>query len=151
MIIALGGALLALDFYAGPDIRFPIFYVFPVMLAAWRFDFRTAAKLAVAMTVMRFLFNWAWGFPQGLVQMATNILIQLVSLLMVAYLSETIAGQDRMLRQRVRELEGLLPLCQSCDTIRTEAGQWQSLDSYAATEAKPRPLCPTCSEKEAPF
>ena len=147
VIVLLALLLLVVDFWAGPDLGFPVFYVFPVMVAAWWQGFRLAAPLAVGMTLARFLFHWWWDFPDGIGTTAINNLLRCGALLLVAVLTELTARQNRLLRERVSKLERLLPLCESCDTVRAENGEWRTLDA-AAAQTPPRPRCPACAEKE---
>lgn len=49
----------------------------------------------------------------------------------------------------VRELRGILPICMSCNKIRDEEDQWQSLDAYLSlhTDAQlSHGYCPECFE-----
>ena len=149
VIVGIALVLLVLDFGAGPSINFPVFYVFPVMLAAWQFDFRTAALVGIGMTLARFGFQWHEGFQQGgLEKAAINNVMRAIALALVAWLTEMTARQDRVLRARVEKLESLLPLCPACDTMRGEDGRWRPLDDQVGTHAKPRVACPVCAEKE---
>jgi GAF domain-containing protein len=48
---------------------------------------------------------------------------------------------------RVRKLEGLLPICSGCRQIRDESGAWRQLDHFLAATGKARfthSICPVC-------
>ncbi len=67
---------------------------------------------------------------------------QLVARLHVA---ERIIG----LRQHVRRLEGLLPICSSCKKIRDEQDQWSEFESYIGNHAEvtfSHSFCPDCAK-----
>lgn len=52
--------------------------------------------------------------------------------------------------QRVKQLQGLLPICSYCKCIRDDRNYWQQLESYigAHTEARfSHSICPPCYEK----
>jgi DNA-binding response OmpR family regulator len=54
------------------------------------------------------------------------------------------------LRQHVKRLEGLLPICASCKKIRDAQDAWHPIEGYIArhSEAKfTHGLCPTCAAK----
>jgi hypothetical protein len=149
-IAVIAVVLLVLDYCAGPSMNFPVFYVFPVMLAAWRLDFRAAALLGIGLTLARFVFQWLEDFaPQGdWARAAINNAMRAAALILVAWLTEITARQNRLLRERVKKLESMLPLCPTCDTVRDQDGRWRTLDEHAAMHAKTRQPCPACAEKE---
>lgn len=54
------------------------------------------------------------------------------------------------LRQHVKTLEGLLPICAYCKKIRDEKNQWQPIERYIAPRSEARfshSVCPECYEK----
>ncbi|MBI4661809.1 MAG: response regulator [Verrucomicrobia bacterium] len=56
------------------------------------------------------------------------------------------------LRQHVKRLEGLLPICMYCKKIRDDRNEWQQLERYIVprSEAKfSHSICPECYEKYA--
>ena len=51
---------------------------------------------------------------------------------------------------RIKRLEGMLPICSHCKSIRDDAGDWQSLESYLSHRSEAtftHGICPTCVEK----
>jgi hypothetical protein len=55
--------------------------------------------------------------------------------------------------QKVRVLEGLLPICMHCKRIRDDAGQWKTVEVYlrARTEAIfSHGICPKCFQHHYP-
>ena len=46
--VAVGASLIAIDYLVGPDFRYPVVYVIPVILAAWYSGRQPAVALAVA-------------------------------------------------------------------------------------------------------
>jgi GAF domain-containing protein len=54
---------------------------------------------------------------------------------------------------RVRSLEGLIPICASCKSIRSDQGYWERVETFitAHTSAQlTHGLCPTCAEESFP-
>ena len=71
-------------------------------------------------------------------------------------LEDSLRSKIRELEQaqeRVRQLQGMLPICMHCSRIRTGADDWQTLEKYVArhTEASfTHTLCTTCLEQHYP-
>lgn len=62
------------------------------------------------------------------------------------HVAERILG----LRQHVKRLEGLLPICASCKKIRDETDRWMELENYIMQHSEARfthGLCPECVAK----
>ncbi len=52
--------------------------------------------------------------------------------------------------EKVKTLNGLLPICSSCKNIRDDKGYWNNLESYIETHSEAafsHSLCPDCSDK----
>jgi len=61
------------------------------------------------------------------------------------HVAERILG----LHQHVRRLEGLLPICSYCKSIRDDEGNWQTLEHYIGTRSEAQfthGICPVCYE-----
>lgn len=74
----------------------------------------------------------------------------------VANLGRDLQRRNRALEQaleEVRRLEGLLPICSYCKRIRTEAGEWQALETYLSQRTEltfNHGICGACVEKHFP-
>jgi len=65
------------------------------------------------------------------------------------HVAERILG----LRQHVRRLEGLLPICAYCKKIRDEQQQWQEVERYVAARSETtfsHSICPECLKRQMP-
>jgi DNA-binding response OmpR family regulator len=54
------------------------------------------------------------------------------------------------LHQRIRKLEGLLPICTYCKNIRNNSGGWEAIDSFVSQHSEvefSHGICPACFEK----
>jgi GAF domain-containing protein len=54
---------------------------------------------------------------------------------------------------RVRSLEGLIPMCASCKSVRSDEGYWARVETFITTHTSARlthGLCPTCAEETFP-
>ena len=147
--IALAGAFLISDYLAGPDIQFPITFVFPVALAAWYRGFRWSMCLAVAQPLVRFTFTLAWNDPWSASVSTVNLFIRVAVLCGFAWLVTNAVWQKR----RIAALEGLLPVCAWCKRIRDEHNSWLPLDKYLSQHAKldiTHGICPDCMRQQFP-
>ncbi|MDW7772148.1 MAG: hypothetical protein SCH71_04575 [Desulfobulbaceae bacterium] len=55
--------------------------------------------------------------------------------------------------QRMKYLEGILPICASCKKIRNDQGNWQQVESYIHERSEAdfsHGICPECAEKLYP-
>jgi PAS domain-containing protein len=56
-------------------------------------------------------------------------------------------------KDRVRQLQGMLPICMHCSRIRTESDEWQALEKYVAGHSEAsftHTLCASCLEQHYP-
>ena len=57
---------------------------------------------------------------------------------------------EHALHRRVEQLEGLLPICAFCKSIRNKAGNWEPIETYISERSHAtfsHGICPDCSEK----
>ena len=58
--------------------------------------------------------------------------------------------ERRKITRKVKALEGLLPICAGCKSIRTPEGNWRSLEFYLSEHSEAQlthGMCPKCAEK----
>jgi len=71
-------------------------------------------------------------------------------------LEDSLRSKIRELEQakdRVRQLQGMLPICMHCSRIRTESDEWQALEKYVARHSEAsftHTLCASCLERHYP-
>ena len=72
----------------------------------------------------------------------------------VLSLQESLAERVQELEQaleRVKQLQGLLPICSYCKKIRDDSNYWHQVEEYVSTYAEVQfthGICPACYEKE---
>lgn len=72
----------------------------------------------------------------------------------IAQLQENLAHRVRDLElalARVKQLQGLLPICSYCKKIRDDQNYWQQVESYIARHSEAQfshGICPECYERE---
>jgi hypothetical protein len=145
--------VLIIDYFTGKFIRFPITYVIPVGLAAWRNKKVTAYTIAVLLPLARLWFQFPWYETQSLYESAINASVRVSALVLYAYLVDRTAWQTRALEKKVGTLEGILPICASCKRIRNEKGEYVQLEKYITEHSEAsfsHGLCQECSKKLYP-
>ena len=78
-----------------------------------------------------------------------NTLIRIGSLVLLGSLAAQ-ARQAAGLRERIRLLEGILPICSFCKAIRERNGNWTAMESYISAHSEARfnhGVCPTCARQ----
>jgi len=140
----------ALDWELVPLQIFPFVFIFPVMLVAWNHHLWLAAICAGTLSLTRILHQLVFSpNPVAANELADTLLCFFV-LQLLAALTTILGRQSRQLRHRVRALEGMLPICSFCKSIRNESDEWVKLETFLAgrTEATfSHGLCPPCAKK----
>ncbi len=72
---------------------------------------------------------------------------------LIAVVWTAVSRKTKTLFQRMKYLEGLLPVCAACKRIRCQDGGWQELEAYIADRsdaAFTHGICPDCAERLYP-
>ena len=150
--ILLATVVLTVDYSAGPVLQFPVFFLFPVMLASWYSGRLWGFFFAISLPLIRLYFYFIyeekapWTFEEAL----TNAMIRMFVFTIFAYLIDRTARQTRALEREVEVLGGLLPICSFCKKIRDKEGEWQQMEMYIAERSEAQfshSLCPDCLKK----
>ena len=152
--VALGAAMLWIDFVMLPTAQFPVVYAVPVILAAWYSGKWPAIALAIVVPVFRLLFLVMPHNPdEGIAGLALATAFRGVVIVFVALWFGRLAEFERELDHRVEVLEGLLPICAFCKNIRNDAGEWERMEGYISRRSEAEfshGVCPSCTEKHYP-
>jgi len=57
--------------------------------------------------------------------------------------------QEELIERLEHTLQGLVPICSSCKSIRTEAGEWEQLECYISSHSEAEfshGICPSCAK-----
>lgn len=114
-------AILGLDLGTGALLMFPILFTVPVGFAAWFCGARLAYSLSLLLPVGRFLID-------ALIETSAPV----------------------RFTERVRELEGILPICSFCKDIRDDRGVWTRMESYISHRSEAQfshDVCPKCARE----
>jgi len=146
-VVLLCLALAAVDWELIPLKVFPFVFVFPLMLAAWNGSLPFALICAVGLSLTRLAHQFVFDETPYTVDEVADALVRFFVLLLLAALTSQLGKQARRLRQRVRMLEGILPICAQCKSIRDENNDWVQLEGYITAHSSAQfshSLCPQC-------
>jgi K+-sensing histidine kinase KdpD len=139
------------DYVSGPTIQFPILYLIPVALASWYNGKWWGLGFAVVMPIIRLYFHVAvWTIYMEIFDSVLNAMIRMTVLAAFAFLIDRTAWQTRKLSQKVRVLEGILPVCSFCKKIRDQQGHWRSMEQFITERSEAQfshGFCPECGER----
>ena len=139
----------ALDWELVPLSVFPFIFIFPTMLVAWNRPFWLSMLCAGVLSTTRILHQLVFSSEPVVANELADTLICFWVLELLALLTVLLGQQARQLRQRVRTLEGLLPMCSFCKSIRNDQEEWERLENYVARHGATlsHGLCPDCAQK----
>ena len=142
-----------MDFFTGPFIRFPILYLLPIVLASWLSSLRWSLLSAIVMPLVHLSFTKFWDTPFKMVDATINTCIRIAVFVGFAYLVNKVGIQKQALEKEVQTLRGILPICSFCKKIRTQDGEWESLESYISKRSEAEfshGVCSECCKKNYP-
>jgi hypothetical protein len=151
--VLLAVMVLAVDYLTGPNIRFPILYLLPIVLSAWLNGLGWSLGFAVGLPLVQLSLSKFWGTWYTPLYGAVNTLIRIAVFVGFAYLIHKVGLQKRELEKEVRTLRGILPICSFCKRIRNQEGSWESLEGYITMRSEAEfshGLCPECAKKNYP-
>jgi len=123
-------------------------YAVPVALAAWYSDRWTAVAIAIAVPVFHMAVVFiVMGRTESAMLLATMTVARGLVILVMALWFARLAEHERQLLRYVVKLEGLLPICSVCKSIRNEAGAWEPLEGFISSRSDAdftHGLCPRC-------
>jgi hypothetical protein len=152
------------DYFTGYELQFFVFYFIPISLASLKTDKATAYSIALASTLCWFVVDF-YADHHYLLEWYRlwNTIIRLVSFLLVAHLldrSRILLVRQKKLNEdlvaaleKVKLLQGILPICCSCKKIRNKNGNWEKLETYIPQHSEAdftHGICPECREKLYP-
>jgi hypothetical protein len=155
-IILVSLALATVDWELISIRLFPFVFIFPVMLAAWNRSLPFAIICAAGLSLTRIAREFVFDEIPDTVEDVVAALIRFFVLLLLVLLTYQLGRHARQLRHRVRLLEGILPICARCKSIRDEHNHWVQLEGYITEHSAAQfshSLCPDCFKEyygEAP-
>ena len=152
--VPVGLGLIWLDYADGPNAQYPVAYVIPVALAAWYSGRWAALVLAAIVPVMHGLFlTSVWNQPGELPAVLGPTLFRAAVIVVMALWFARLSEHERELHVYMARLEGLLPICAFCKSIRNKAGKWEPIETYISERSEAEfthGFCPTCGKTHYP-
>jgi hypothetical protein len=152
--IGIGAGLIWTDYVLGPQAQFPVIYVIPVMVAAWYSGRWAALALAIAMPLIHgTLLLFLWKAPGDLFTVLAPTIFRGAVIIVMALWFSRLAEHERKVHRYVDRLEGLLPICSFCKSIRNQAGTWESLETFISNRSKAEfthTFCENCGKTYYP-
>lgn len=151
----------------------PLSFIVVVMIA-WDYGFRPALTWIVLIHVLIPLVLVLFGvgpffvFSEARELVASIMAVTVVTIVALAYLTarvhtltdelrasqsilEELNGRLQATLAEVKELQGLLPICAWCKKIKTDAGDWEVLETYLLKNTRAmltHGLCPKCLDEQ---
>lgn len=149
------------DWLTGYELSFFVFYFAPVALGAWFLGRGAAVALAVLSAFVWFEANRLAGqaFSSAFVTV-WDTMVRLVAYLLIGWSAATIrhllereretADTLRRSLAEIRVLEGILPVCAQCKSIRDKQGVWHRMEVYIEENTQSQfshGFCPDCARE----
>lgn len=136
-----------LDWELVPVAVFPFVFIFPIMLVAWNRSLKLALICCLVFSLSRVAREYVLDQRlMGLGDIA-EAMVRFFVFMLLATLTNLLGRQSRQLRARVQQLEGILPICAGCKSIRDDQGHWTQLEGYISKHTPAQfshSFCPEC-------
>lgn len=146
------GALAVADFVGGPSASTHALYAVPVTLAAWYSGQVASLWLALGLPAARLTLElYVWKLATSATQdLLLSAMIRISTLTLLTLLTFRLSEHERALRRDLTTLQGLLPLCSFCKSIRNERNEWEPLEPYLEARSGAdfsHGVCPACAQQ----
>ena len=149
------GALLVILYYLAETLRdYPLVYAIPVMLAAWYSGRITSLMLALAVPLFQLAYIAATEGGPGTTSLLMMTVLRGAFIAVMGQWFARLSEHERRLHRYVVKLEGLLPICAFCKSIRNEADTWEPLEAFISSRSDAdfsHGYCPDCVRTHYPF
>lgn len=143
--------VIVLNVVAGPQYEMPFLVIIPTALATWHRGLKWGIPLAIILPTVRLGIHMSKGWSTSWTASSVNCVNRALVLIFLIFLVDRVARQTRDLKQKVKMLEGIVPICCMCKKIRDEQQGWQRLETYieAKSEAEfSHGFCPDCMREQ---
>jgi hypothetical protein len=145
LVVSIG--IIMADLGAGPFVRLPVLFAFPIILVSWCCGFLAGQSMAIGLPLLRIAIESGVPKPWKMVDTIVNTTVLVLAFSLLAFLVSYVQLQ----RRRIRVLQGLLPICSYCKKIRTETGRWEQMETYISQHSAAHfshGVCPVCAKRE---
>lgn len=133
------------DWKSGYEVSVFVLYAFPIAYAAWTLGRVPGLIVAILSTAA-----WRWAdLAAGHVYTRPWIGWEkagtgFVLFAFIAFSFDVFHRTQERDRQRLRDLETILPICTVCHRIRNEKGEWVDFEAHLRAHVAANPRRPTC-------
>ena len=146
--LVIGPLFIAADYGLGLKLQFFAVFVIPVTMAAWYSGRLAGLVLALGLPLVHLMLALAlMGSRLALATSFENTAICMVVFTFIALGAARLCDHERRLQRQIHVLEGLLPICAFCKSIRDQKGDWLQLEQYIQERSNAKfshGLCPHC-------
>jgi hypothetical protein len=151
--IVAAAALIALvgwiDYATGYQIGLPVLYALPIAWIAWSVNFSWAFVLIVSDTIVRIWTDahWVHHYAHAWIPWERGCM-RLIVFSFIAYSFHQFRRDLDSKNRKLKQLEGILPVCIACNRISDGTGHWTDLGTYLRRHSAAKPetqLCPECT------
>jgi hypothetical protein len=137
------------DYATGYQIGLAVFYFLPIAWIAWSINFTWAFVLIVGDTLVRFWTDahWVHHYAYAWIPWERGGM-RLSVFAFVAYSFHQFRRDLQSKNRKLKQLEGILPVCIACNRISDGTGHWSDLGTYLRRHSAAKPetqLCPECT------
>ena len=104
-IISLALVVLGIDLITGREVQFPLIYVLPVGIAAWRNQKTLAYAMSIVLPLVRGVYEFPWHTSASLPIASINTLMEIAALMLYSYLVDKTATQKKRLQKTITTRE----------------------------------------------
>jgi hypothetical protein len=137
------------DFTTRYQIGLAVLYAFPIAWIAWSVNFGWAFVLILADTVVRFWTDASWvhHYAHSWIPWERGCM-RMIVFAFIAFSFHQFRRDLDTKNRKLRQLEGILPVCIACNRISDGTGHWTDLGTYLRRHSAAKPetqLCPDCT------
>ena len=148
------GAIFYIDLSTPLGVAGGVLYVAPILIASYFLHERQLILLAFGCLLLT-IFGWIsspitetpdWKVISNRI---IALLVILVATILMMHRNRLLAKREEAL-ERIRVLEGILPICVECKKIRDDTNNWHQLESYITDNSEAmftHGCCPECKEQ----
>jgi hypothetical protein len=136
------------DQATGYQLNLLVFYALPIAWLAWSVNFTSAVFVTLLSTVARVLMDASVHHYAHAWIPWERACMRLVLLNFFAFTFHQFRRDLDSRTRKVKQLEGILPVCIACNRISDSQGHWTDLDVYLRKHSEAQPearLCPDCA------
>jgi hypothetical protein len=143
------GIVAWIDYITGSEISVYALYAFPIAWVVWSMNLAWGVVLSVLASAAWLWADFADGttYPHGWIRWERGGM-NLVVFAFIAFSFDHFKSNLARKNRQVKVLEGILPVCISCNRISDAQGHWTDLDTYLRAHSNAQPesrLCPDCA------